>query len=75
MIVSEKLLRWTLFKYAMIVTLIRISLSVPANDANTEPTPPIGLAYLAGICKQSGVTVQGIDASGRNLNKIFKFKT
>ena len=72
MIVSGKLLRWTLFKYAMIVTLIRLSLSVPANDANTEPTPPIGLAYLASVCKQNGVAVHGIDASGRNINKIFK---
>ena len=56
----------------MIVTLIRLALNVPTNDANTEPTPPIGLAYLASICKQNGVTVHGIDASGRNLNKIFK---
>ena len=56
----------------MIVTLIRLSLSVPANDINTEPTPPIGLAYLASVCKQNGVAVHGIDASGRNINKIFK---
>jgi len=56
----------------VIVTLIRLSLAVPLSDANTEPTPPIGLAYLASVCKQNGATVHGIDASGRNLNKIFK---
>ena len=56
----------------MIVTLIRLSLNVPTNDSYTEPTPPIGLAYLASVCKQNGVTVHGIDASGRNINKIFK---
>ena len=56
----------------MIVTLIRLALNVPTNDANTEPTPPIGLAYLASICKQNGVTVHGIDASGANINRIFK---
>ena len=56
----------------MIVTLIRLSLNVPTNDSYTEATPPIGLAYLASVCKQNDVTVHGIDASGRNINKIFK---
>ena len=37
----------------MIITLIRLALNVPTNDANTEQTPPIGLAYLASICKKN----------------------
>ena len=68
----KEIVKMDIIKCAMIVTLIRLSLNVPSNDANTEPTPPIGLAYLASVCKQNGVTVHGIDASGRNINKIFK---
>ena len=56
----------------MLVTLIRLALISPVGDAGTEATPPIGLAYLAGMCKGEGVDVNGIDASGRNLNKTFK---
>ena len=58
----------------MIVTLIRFALIAPRGDVGSEPTPPIGLAYLAGMCKDAevDVEVQGIDAVGRNLNKIFK---
>ena len=58
----------------MIVTLIRFALAAPSSDAGTEPTPPIGLAYLAGMCKDADIDidVKGIDAAGTNLNKIFK---
>ena len=58
----------------MIISLIRFALIAPAGDAGTEPTPPIGLAYIAGMCKDADldVDVNGIDAAGRNLNKIFK---
>ena len=56
----------------MIITLIRFALIAPVGDAGTEPTPPIGLVYLAAMCKGEGIEVQGIDAAGSNLNKIFK---
>ena len=56
----------------MVITLIRFALVAPVGDAGTEPTPPIGLAYLAGMCKKANVGVIGIDAAGQNLNKTFK---
>ena len=56
----------------MVITLIRFALIAPIGDAGTEPTPPIGLAYLASACKGPGIDVKGIDAAGKNLNKTFK---
>tara|TARA_B100000029_G_scaffold40169_2_gene37488 strand:- start:15483 stop:17042 length:1560 start_codon:yes stop_codon:yes gene_type:complete len=56
----------------MIITLIRFALVAPNGSVNNEPTPPIGLAYIASSCKSLGIKVEGIDATGRNLNKIFK---
>ena len=56
----------------MVIALIRFALVAPVGDAGTEPTPPIGLAYLAAMCKKANVEVIGIDAAGRNLNKTFK---
>jgi len=56
----------------MIVTLIRLAnISVDGSVGN-EPTPPFGLAYIAGACRSQNIEVKGIDAQGRNLNKIFK---
>ena len=55
-----------------IITLIRLAQLGPIGDAGTEPTPPLGLAYLAAMCKDKDVDIQGIDAAGRNLNKSFK---
>tara|TARA_Y100000590_G_scaffold289840_1_gene326242 strand:- start:2603 stop:4162 length:1560 start_codon:yes stop_codon:yes gene_type:complete len=56
----------------MIITLIRFPLIAPFGSLNNEPTPPIGLAYIASSCKKDGIIVKGIDATGRNLDKIFK---
>ena len=56
----------------MIITLIRFALVAPNGSVNNEPTPPIGLAYIASSCKSIGVKVEGIDATGKNLNNIFK---
>ena len=50
----------------MIVTLIRFALISTNGSINNEPTPPIGLAYIASSCKKNpGLTVKGIDATGR----------
>ena len=56
----------------MIITLIRFALIAPYGSINNEPTPPIGLAYIASSCKSKGITVKGIDSTSENLNKIFK---
>ena len=56
----------------MIITLIRFALIAPDGSVNNEPTPPIGLAYIASSCKQKGVVIKGIDSTGQNLNKVFK---
>ena len=37
----------------MVITLIRFALVAPVGDAGTEATPPIGLAYLAAMCKKA----------------------
>ena len=56
----------------MIITLIRFPLIAPYGSLNNEPTPTIGLAYIASSCKRKGVIVKGIDSTGKNLDKIFK---
>ena len=35
------------------ITLIRFALVASVGDAGTESTPPIGLAYLAAMCKKA----------------------
>ncbi len=56
-----------------IITLIRFARVAPMGDIGTEPTPPIGLAYLSAMCKDiENVKILGIDASGKNLNKFFE---
>ena len=56
-----------------IITLIRFATVAPQGDVGTEPTPPIGLAYLAAMCNDiPNVKIKGIDASGRDLYKFFE---
>ena len=38
----------------MIVTLIRFALVSTNGSVNNEPTPPIGLTYIASSCKKAG---------------------
>ena len=59
----------------MIVTLIRLANISADGSVGNEPTPPFGLAYLAGACKEPGIDIKGIDAQGKNLYKIFKLPT
>ena len=56
----------------MLVTLIRLAFVSSQGSINNEPSPPIGLAYISSICKVNNVDVKGIDATGYNVNKIFK---
>lgn len=56
----------------MLVTLIRFAFVSSQGSINNEPSPPIGLAYLAGVCKSQNVEVKGIDSTGMDVNKIFK---
>jgi len=56
----------------MIVTLIRFAITGPIGSINNEATPPIGLAYIAGVCSEQNVQIKGIDATGRNLSNFFK---
>ena len=51
----------------MVITLIRFPLIAPYGSLNNEPTPPIGLAYIASSCKKKGV-----DSTVQNLDRIFK---
>ena len=62
----------------MIVTLIRFALVAPSGDAGTEPPPPIGLAYLAGMCKDADtdLDVKGLDIVRSSFPSAFrKFMT
>ena len=56
----------------MLVTLLRFAAVSTLSSVNNEASPPIGLAYIASICKLEGVEVKGIDATGKNPNKYFK---
>lgn len=38
------------------------------------PTPPLGLAYIAGALKKAGIDVQVIDATAEGVNNIEKFR-
>ena len=49
------------------IALIRGSFIAVKGSVNNEPTPPIGLAYLAGTLLGNGYQVQGIDAVGEAL--------
>lgn len=52
------------------VTLIRGPFISSRDSFNNEPTPPIGLAYIAGSLKSAGFQVQGIDACGEALDSM-----
>ena len=55
-----------------VISLIRLARVAPMGDVGTEPTPAFGLAYLCSMVKSDTIEVNGIDASGLNLNKFFK---
>ena len=57
----------------MLITLIRFAFVSSPGSINNEPSPPIGLAYLAGVCKSKNVEVKGIDSTGSDVNKILLF--
>lgn len=53
-----------------LVTLIRGPFIAPRGSLNNEPTPAIGLAYIAGSLKAAGFLVEGIDASAEAMDRI-----
>ncbi|MDP6927288.1 MAG: cobalamin-dependent protein, partial [Rhodospirillales bacterium] len=52
----------------MKICLIRPSIVVPASNATTMFTPPLGLTYVAGALREAGFQVQFIDAVGESLD-------
>ena len=52
----------------MKICLIRPSIVVPASNAITIFTPPLGLAYIAGSLRSAKFEVQMIDAVGESLD-------
>ena len=50
------------------ICLIRPSIVVPASNAITIFTPPLGLAYIAGSLRSADFQVQVIDAVGESLD-------
>ena len=55
-----------------VISLVRLARVAPMGDVGTEPTPAFGLAYLSAMVKSETIEVNGIDASGLELNKFFK---
>lgn len=53
-----------------LVSLIRGPFIKPKGNFSNEPTPAIGLAYLAGSLKKAGFPVFGLDASGEALGRL-----
>ena len=49
------------------ICLVRTAIIAPKGSFNNEPTPPIGLAYLASSLKDKGFKVEGIDGVVQGL--------
>ncbi|MDC0947147.1 cobalamin-dependent protein [Nitrospinaceae bacterium] len=56
------------------ITLIRFPWVSSIGTVNNEPSPPIGLAYLAGSLKEAGFKVAGIDATGESIDNHRPFE-
>jgi len=52
------------------ITLIRGPLVAPLGSFNNEPTPPLGLAFIASSLSQAGFKVYGIDATGEDIERV-----
>lgn len=57
------------------ITLIRSAALVRRFSLSNVIAPPIGLAYLAGTLKKRNLEYKIIDATGENLDQIFKPET
>jgi radical SAM superfamily enzyme YgiQ (UPF0313 family) len=53
------------------VCLIRGPLVSQRGSVNNEPTPPIGLAYLAGSLRAVGYPVRAIDATAQAFDRVY----
>jgi len=56
----------------MKVALIRTALMAPVGSVNNEPSPPLGLAYVAAYLKRCGHDVKMIDAVARGMDRHVK---
>jgi anaerobic magnesium-protoporphyrin IX monomethyl ester cyclase len=52
------------------VALVRGGLVAPQGSLNNEPTPAIGLAYIAGSLRHAGFPVVGIDATAEDMDRV-----
>ena len=55
------------------ICLIRPAIVVPASNAITIFTPPLGLAYIAGSLRAANFEVQMIDAVGESLDSRYPY--
>ena len=59
-----------------LITLVRAPVIVkPKSLATHGPTPPIGLAYIAGMLRENGFDVALIDAAGEAIDSCYDLDT
>ena len=57
----------------MLITLIRFAFVSSQGSINNEPSPPIGLAYIGGICKSRMLRLEVLILLVATLIKYSRF--